>query len=288
MAALLAVAMCPPGSAAAAPAGDITSEGIAHRYVALGDSFTSSPMTGMPIGQPVGCSRSQNNYPRLVAAALRVNQFADMSCGGATLRDLAGSQTVLGGVNPPQLNALSPDTTLVTLGIGGNDLGLVGWMERCVTLDLSQSTCVDQWSPGDADVMVQHIDKIALEVDDALREIRKRAPQALVLVVGYPVVAPAKGIGCIPQLPIDQSDVAYLRDLQQRLNTALSYDADLENDTYVDTYTASIGHGPCEVDGVKWIEGMVPDVPAAALHPNAIGQIAMASDVLGAALSTRH
>jgi lysophospholipase L1-like esterase len=287
MAVLLALGMSPPGSAAAAPTDDIGSD-ITHRYVALGDSFTASPMTGMPIGEPVGCSRSQNNYPRLVATALRVNQFADMSCGGATLRDLTTAQSVIGGVNKPQFDALSPDTTLVTLGIGGNDLGLVGWMERCVTLDLSQSTCVDQWSPGDTDVMVQHIDKIAVEVDDALQEIRKRAPRALVLVVGYPVVAPAKGIGCIPQLPVASSDVAYLRDLQQRLNIALAYDADLENDTYVDTYTASIGHGPCEVDGVKWIEGMVPDVPASALHPNAIGQIAMASDVLGAAMSTRR
>jgi hypothetical protein len=157
-----------------------------------------------------------------------------------------------------------------------------------VTTDRTQSTCVDQYSPGDADVMVQRIDKIAIEVDDALREIHKRAPHALVLVVGYPVVAPAAGIGCIPQLPIEKSDVAYLRDIQQRLNIALSYDADLENDVYVDTYTSSIGHGPCEPDGVKWIEGIVPDVPAAALHPNATGQIAMAASVLGAAFASRH
>jgi lysophospholipase L1-like esterase len=194
---------------------------------------------------------------------------------------------VIGGVNPPQLDALTPNTTLVTLGIGGNDLGLFGWIQRCVTLDLTQSSCVDQWSPGDADVMVQRIDKIAIKVDDALKEIRRRAPHALVLVVGYPVVAPSEGIGCIPQLPIDNSDVSYLRDLQQRLNMALSWDADLENDTYVDTYTGSIGHGPCQPDGVKWVEGVLPDVPAAALHPNATGQIAMAADVL-TALAKHH
>jgi lysophospholipase L1-like esterase len=279
--AMLAVALCVPGTASATtPAPDANE--ISHRYVALGDSYTASPLTGMPIGEPVGCGRTQNNYPRLVAAALQVTEFADVSCGSATINNLTTSQTVIGGNNPAQLDALKPETTLVTLGIGGNDLGLVGWMQRCVTLDLRQSSCVDQWSPGDADVMVQRIDKIAIKVDEALQAIHARSPRALVMVIGYPVVAPSEGIGCIPELPIDNSDVAYLRDLQQRLNTALSWDSYLDNATYVDTYTTSIGHGPCEPDGVKWIEGVVPDVPAAALHPNALGQMAMAADVLTA------
>jgi len=101
-----------------------------------------------------------------------------------------------------------------------------------------------------------------------------------VLVVGYPVVAPPAGIGCFPQLPIADSDVAYARDLQQRLNTMLEWAAHLHNMEYVDTYATSIGHDPCEIDGVKWIEGMVPDQPAAALHPNALGQEATANEVL--------
>lgn len=283
--AVLAVVLCVPGAASAARADENTS--IGHRYVALGDSYTSSPLTGMPIGEPVGCGRTQDNYPRLVAAALQANYFTDASCGSATLNNLRAPQTVIGGTNKPQLDSLKPDTTLVTLGMGGNDLGLIGWMQRCVTLDVRQSSCVDQWSPGDADVMVQRIDKIAVKVDEALKEIHRRAPHAVVLVVGYPVVAPSQGIGCIPELPIDSADVAYLRDLQQRLNNALAWDSYLDNATYVDTYKSSIGHGPCEADGVKWIEGFVPDVPAAALHPNALGQMAMAADVLTALAAHR-
>jgi lysophospholipase L1-like esterase len=250
------------------------------KYVALGDSYTSSPMTGMPIGEPVGCSRTQNNYPRQVAAALRVTDFKDVSCGSATTRDLFTAQNVLGGSNAAQLAAVDASTTLVTLGIGGNDLGLMGWFQRCA--DLSGPNCIDQWAPGEPDVLVQRISKIAVSVDRALVVIHERAPHARVLVVGYPVVAPDAGIGCLPQLPIDDSDVAYLRDLQQRLNEMLAWAAAINNATYVDTYSPSIGHDPCQIDGVKWIEGMIPDNPAAALHPNIMGQVAMADEVLAA------
>jgi lysophospholipase L1-like esterase len=248
------------------------------KYVALGDSFTSSPMTGMPVGEPVGCSRTQNNYPRQVAAALRVTDFIDVSCGSATTRDLFAAQNVLGGSNHPQLDAVDANTSLVTLGIGGNDLGLMGWFQRCA--DLAAANCMDHWAPGEPDVLVQRISQIAVSVDRALALIHHRAPLAKVLVVGYPVVAPDAGIGCLPQLPIDDSDVAYLRDLQQRLNEMLAWAAALNNATYVDTYAPSIGHDPCQLEGVKWIEGMIPDNPASALHPNLMGQIAIADEVL--------
>jgi len=249
-----------------------------QKYVALGDSYTSSPMTGMPIGEPVGCSRTQNNYPRQIAAVLRVADFVDASCGSATTRDLFAAQNVFGGSNAPQLDSVDAATTLVTLGIGGNDLGLMGWFQRCSYL--AAPNCVDQWAPGEPDVLVQRISKIAVNVDKALRVIHHRAPHARVMVVGYPVVAPTAGIGCLPQLPIGNSDVAYLRDLQQHLNEMLSWAAFLNQATYVDTYSPSIGHDPCQMDGVKWIEGMVPDNPAAALHPNLMGQMAMADEIL--------
>lgn len=258
---------------------------LPQKYVALGDSFTASPMTGMPVGEPVGCSRTQNNYPRQVAGALRVDDFTDVSCGMATTRDLFAAQNVLGGANAPQLDAVDGTTTLVSLGIGGNDLGLMGWMQRCA--ELAAPNCTERMAPGDPDVLVQRLAKIAASVDRALQAIHRRAPQARVLLVGYPVVAPVAGAGCLPQLPIDDSDLAYLRDMQQQLNAMLAWAASAGGATYVDTYTPSIGHDPCQVDDVKWIEGMIPDEPAAALHPNLAGQKAIARAVL-AALSIRR
>lgn len=253
------------------------------RYVALGDSFASSPLTGMPVGLPVGCSRTQNNYPRQVAAALRVAEFADRSCGGATTKNLFQPQSVLGGSNEPQLAGITVDTTLVTIGIGGNDLGISGLMQRCAAMAETRTNCMDGWSaPGDNDTLMQRIDQIAVKLNIALKEIREKAPLAKVLVVGYPVVAPSAGVGCFPQIPIADSDVAYLRDLQKRLNRVMAWAASSHRATYVDTYTTSIGHGPCEMAGVKWIEGFIPDTAAASLHPNLLGQTAIAGEVLAA------
>ena len=252
------------------------------RYVALGDSFAASPLTGLPASKPLGCGRTQNSYPRQVAATLHVDEFVDASCGGATTDDFWRPQVVVGGSNIPQLDAITPDTTLVTVGIGGNDAGLIGWIGWCARLNLVESSCVDQYMPGDIDPLTRRIARIAPRINRILEAVHERAPGARILVVGYPTVIPAKGSGCFPQLPISQADVNYLRGIQAYLNSTLEFVAKYRGETYVDTYTTSEDHDVCQMLGVKWIEGLVPDSPAATLHPNAMGQHAMAADVLAA------
>src|SRR5437763_5312316 len=66
-----------------APPGSDTGRGTG-KYVALGDSYTSSPRTGSQAGDPPGCDRTTNNYPHLVAADLKPASFTDVSCSGAT------------------------------------------------------------------------------------------------------------------------------------------------------------------------------------------------------------
>jgi hypothetical protein len=53
------------------------------RYAALGDSFTAGPLIPNQLNDPIGCLRSDHNYPHLVAAALGVAEFRDASCAGA-------------------------------------------------------------------------------------------------------------------------------------------------------------------------------------------------------------
>ena len=40
------------------------------------------------------------------------------------------------GTNPAQLSALSSGTALVTVSIGGNDIGLIDYRHQCTELDL--------------------------------------------------------------------------------------------------------------------------------------------------------
>lgn len=276
----LACTLTTGSSGAATTSGSSGAPAPWTNYVALGDSFVSSPVTGLPVGRPVGCFRTQNNYPRQLAAVLNPSVFVDQSCGGATTVDFFRPQEVVGGPNMPQLDAVRPDTTLVTVGVGGNDVGLIGWAESCVHMNLATEDCVDQTMPGDNDPFIRRIARLAPRFDLVLETIHKRAPKAKVLVIGYPVVAPVAGAGCFPQLPIRDDDVAYLRDTQIMLNQLLQNLTLARGDTFVDTYSSSVDHDPCQMDGVKWIEGLAPDAPAASLHPNLRGQQAITAEIL--------
>jgi lysophospholipase L1-like esterase len=107
------------------------------RYVALGDSYASGP--GMPEqrADPTGCQRSTTNYPALLAQALQVRTYIDVTCGGARADHITVSQPVAPGPNPPQFDALTPDTDLVTVSIGDNDIDIGGLWLACAPLGAS-------------------------------------------------------------------------------------------------------------------------------------------------------
>src|SRR4051794_4596305 len=98
------------GAASAAPAA---------QWVGLGDSYAAGPLIPNQSLNPLGCLRSDHNYPHLAAAAVGKSQ-RDVSCSGATTEDMTAAQDVTPGpANPPQLNALSTGTQTVSLSIGG-------------------------------------------------------------------------------------------------------------------------------------------------------------------------
>jgi hypothetical protein len=150
-------------------------------YVSLGDSYTSAPLVPLPTGNPIGCGRSTNNYPD-VARAIGPSTFTDVSCGSATTANMTEPQSVpFGGVNPPQFNALSAADALVTVGIGGNDAGLVGVVEECATLDLFSPTgtnCKNQYDASGSDPNVAAINatgpKVAAVLQGSTRARRVR------------------------------------------------------------------------------------------------------------------
>jgi hypothetical protein len=110
-------------------------------YVALGDSYTAGPLIPLQETNPLGCLRSDHNYPHLVAAALGVVEFRDPSCSGAETDDMTQPQGVTPGPNPPQFDSLAHNTGLVTLGIGGNDIGFSEVAESCASLTPTGHPC---------------------------------------------------------------------------------------------------------------------------------------------------
>jgi lysophospholipase L1-like esterase len=257
----------------------------AQRYVALGDSFTSAPLVPHQGGLPAGCLRSDQDYPSLVAAALHPSSFTDVSCYGAATAAMTGTQQALNVVKPPQLDALGAADTLVTVQVGGDDIGVGHIATTCSALSITDpfgSPCTRRYTKGGTDQLAQAVARTAPKVASVLRAIARRAPHARILLVGYPVILPASGGGCWPEVPIAGGDVPYLRGVENRLNAMLATEAARNGVTFVNTYTPSIGHDACQRPGAKWTEGLIPTSLAVPFHPNARGEQAMARDVLAA------
>jgi lysophospholipase L1-like esterase len=238
-------------------------------------------------GEPIDCGRSDHNYPSLVAGALKVGTFVDVSCGSAQTKHMTEPQTGLpaGGTNPPQFNALRADATLVTVGIGGNDAGLVGVAEKCAqlgVLDPMGKSCRNYWAPGGNDQVAAKIEATKPKIAAVLQGIHQRSPSARVAIVGYPDVLPKDGGSCWPMVPLSPDDVRYIDELIVRINAMIAGQAAANNADYVDTYADSGGHDVCKLPPERWFEGLVPTEPAYPMHPNAKGEASMARSVLGA------
>ena len=254
-------------------------------YIALGDSYTSAPLVPNQHGDPIDCGRSDHNYPSLVAQAFAVGTFVDVSCGSAETKHMTEPQTglPLGGTNPPQFNALRADATLVTVGIGGNDAGLVGVAEKCAELGLTDpmgTSCRDYWAPGGNDQVAARIAATKPKIAAVLQGIHQRSPRARVAIVGYPDVLPDNGGSCYPMVPLSPDDIRYIDGLIVRINTMIAGQAGANDADYVDTYADSGGHDVCTLPPERWFEGIVPTEPAYPMHPNGKGEASMARSAI--------
>jgi lysophospholipase L1-like esterase len=251
----------------------------APRYTVLGDSYAAGPLIPLPL-PPFGCLKSSNNYGHLSQLRLRYAEFRDPSCSGAETEDMTQTQNVSPGPNPPQFDSLSTENALVTLQIGGNDIGFSSIAEDCVSLTPFGSPCRDQYTQGGQDEISRRITETAPKVDAVLDGIRARSPQTRVLVVNYSAIFPHSGPGCYPQMPVARGDVVYLRAKQEELNSMLAQQAAANGAGLVDVYAASRGHDACAAPGLRWVEPFVPANAAAPLHPNLLGMQAMADMVV--------
>jgi lysophospholipase L1-like esterase len=227
-----------------------------------------------------------------VAQSLRLG-LTDMSCSSATIASLTAAEATGGGTNPAQLSALSSATALVTLGIGGNDVGWVQIITKCTELDLipalipgraasGLTPCQDYYMSDGTDQIMRRIQSVAGRLAETLAQIRQHAPRARVYVVGYPDLFPASGGGCGDSLGITPGDLVFLNHEELRLNGLLRQAAQAAGDGYVDTYAPSEGHDACSAPAARWIEPLLPDAPAAPLHPNAVGEQGMADAIVAA------
>lgn len=253
------------------------------RYVALGDSYTAAPYVYLT-DVADGCLRSNGNYPALLAKKLKVTKLVDVSCSAATTNDLTGPQSTFNTKLRPQLDALTPGTQLVTLGIGGNDFGLFAALARGCPLVGPQGGPLPT-SPGtgrcgavDLATATSDIRGIQRLLTRSLEAVHRKAPKATVVLVGYPRIT-STTTSCPEQLPVSRTSAVVIDQLTHRLSDAMRSAAKASGSTFIDMYAASRGHDVC-AGRAAWVNGVTTDTNrAASLHPFAEEQEAVAQRI---------
>jgi lysophospholipase L1-like esterase len=176
---------------------DISSAPISNpRYVAMGDSYSSGEGTYEYINTGNSCHRSNKSYVGFVAEKLELGDPLFVACSGAMTDDFYVANPKNAN-EPAQLERLNSNSAVVTLTIGGNDLGFDKILRRCLNYpgnggfgcskDQVLRRSVDDRmamlsgrAAGSVDGRVVH--KLA----DLYKDIKARAPQAKIYVGGYP------------------------------------------------------------------------------------------------------
>ena len=216
-------------------------------YVALGDSYAAGVGTLDYDPSSGDCERSPEGYPALVAN--HASTFVSDACSGATTAD----------VQSAQMNDLGIDTDLITITVGGNDAGfssvvatcLLGTDDQCVTAVDNATTTVNNTLPG--------------LLDTTYTAIQNRAPNARVVVAGYPHLMDETAASC------DLSSVKRqaLNKGSDALDAVISARAAAAGFAFADPRPTFAGHGVCSSS--PWINAFSSDHVGETFHPTADG-----------------
>ena len=260
-AALAAVLGVTVPAAATVLAGAAPASAQAVNYVALGDSYSSGLGAGSYSGG--SCYRSSHAYAQLWDNAHAPASFSFAACSGATTTDVISSQ----------LSAVSGSTTLMSITIGGNDVGFSSVMETCVLG--SDSACASAVNQAENEARTQLPGKL----DTLFSDMSARAPGAAVVVLGYPEFydlsrsSTCAGLSTTKRTDLDQgADV---------LDSVVQAAAARHGFRYADVRPAFTGHEIC--DSSSWLNSVDWTDFAASYHPNAAGQAGAYYPVFNAA-----
>ncbi|MEU5841562.1 SGNH/GDSL hydrolase family protein [Rhodococcus sp. NPDC047139] len=271
---MAAVSMVWPVTAMSDPGAD---QGV--RYVALGDSRAAGPYldAAAMIG---GCARADAGYPNLVAGSLQAAPFVNVACAGARSENVTSvpQQTSTGPV-PPQVESLTPDTDLVTLSIGGNDIRWSDIVSSCYT-ELPGGDAHCRTDPGTTSRMDTALASLGPKVTATLATIQQRAPRARVMLVGHGGVFGNRG--CWPSIPTSDADAVFVTNFFSRMNRVLAGSASAAGAEFVDVTVGMQGHDACAPSEQRWYEGRQSLSLARPLHPTAAGMRHMAERVTAA------
>jgi lysophospholipase L1-like esterase len=238
-------------------------------WVAMGDSYASGQGANEYFGG--SCRRSWHSYWARLRGRLRHGIAAPdekfVACSGATTA----------AVREHQLAALDPTTRLVTISVGGNDIGFSEVMTICVLQggSLCRIAVRDHFGRRDLRALRSRLKRL-------YREIRDRATSAKVLVLGYPRLLPNNYVdGC---LKLADSHAPLLNRRARKLNRTIRRAIGRRHGfRFVGLVRPFLAHPACNSEAADWINSLVETDRQESFHPNAAGHRAIARRLARAA-----
>ncbi|MDV7999643.1 SGNH/GDSL hydrolase family protein [Rhodococcus sp. IEGM 1408] len=271
------------------------------KYVALGDSYAAvgRVMPGSWGGGPVACVRTDDAYPTVVARELGVAAFVNASCAGAVTDDFwAPGRTGA----PPQFEALDADTDLVSLTMGGNDVGFAAVIVACAlrpNFAPGFLPAVDAVSGGLArgfdattgcsDVIdrqaAEALETLDSRMDSVYGEIARRSPDARVVTVGYLSAIPDEQTvrnspDCAPLMAATEAERDKMRGFQGAINRLVRDSAERNGATVV--IPDEPGHSMCSPAETRWVDLTGLPTASVPVHPTSAGHAHVAERVVAA------
>lgn len=220
-------------------------------YTALGDSYSSGVGTRTYYSDSGSCQRGPNAYPVKVAAQ-KGYSLTFAACSGAKTGDVLNNQ----------LGSLSSSTGKVTISIGGNDAGFSSvitqcakpWPYSCDSNITNAQNYIRNTLPG--------------QWNNVFSQIKSRAPNAKVVVVGYPRLF--MGVDCNGGTFFSTDEMTKLNQTADLMATTESGRAAAYGFTFADPRSAFTGHAVCSSS--EWINGLSNPI-SESYHPNVAGHV---------------
>lgn len=241
----VALVLAAPAASAAVVAGE--------SYVALGDSYASGVGAGSYTAESGNCKRSSKAFSQLWANTHAPVSYVSAACSGATTADVTNNQ----------LSALSSGTSLVSMAIGGNDVGFASVLQNCVLW--STTTCVN--AVNAAEDLARSI--LPGRLDTLYSAIQGRSPSADVVVLGYPRFYDTSVSFCLGLSTTSRNKINEGADV---LDGIIATAASNHGFAFADVRPSfAAGHQICN-GGASWLHALEVIDVTSSYHPNAAGQ----------------
>jgi hypothetical protein len=282
----------------------LTSSGsglITQQYLALGDSYSSGEgamdyYAGTDVAENK-CHLSTNSYAQKIITSLGYTSAHNVACSGAKSKNITTSAQYSTVPTPNPLGTWLPGMTaqnnkialtqpnVVTVGIGGNDIGFAQKIRRCVASIPLNDTCYASYN--ERMQLIQEINNEYSTLISTYKSVKSATkPSAKIYTIGYPQIAKSGG-NCGNNVHLNAEEISLSNQLVNHLNYVIQNAALAAGVAYIDVSNAFSGHKLCEtsqsniaMNGLTYGQETANVIGNESFHPNQLGNLLIKNAIL--------